>query len=243
MNCEYLERDVDAYADGELDASAAASMRAHLRGCLRCSERVSDLEALRQTLHAAPYDEAPASLRAGLARRSPAFVASRGLLAWAAVIALMVAGIGGGVLVTKQQQSRAASPIEGVVDSHVRSLMAEHLYDVKSTNQHTVKPWFLGKLDFAPPVIDLTPAGFPLTGGRLDYLDGRAVAALVYQRGQHTINVFIRPATESSSSGVASQIRGFNVEQWTHDGMIFWAVSDLNAGELAMFAQVFQAAS
>jgi anti-sigma factor RsiW len=119
--------------------------------------------------------------------------------------------------------------------------MAEHLFDVRSTDQHTVKPWFLGQLDFAPPVADLASSGFPLVGGRLEYLGGRRVAALVYQRRQHTINVFVSPAQARGSAAFDPQsLRGFHVRHWIRDGMSFWAVSDLNDGELTAFARALQ---
>lgn len=118
----------------------------------------------------------------------------------------------------------------------------EHLLDVQSTDLHTVKPWFLGKLDFSPPVLDLASHGFPLIGGRLDYVGGRRVAALVYQRQKHTINVFVAPeGGYLSTRDVVLTVRGFNLRHWIHNGMSFWAVSDLNSAELAEFASALQA--
>jgi len=155
---------------------------------------------------------------------------------------VLVLSVGAGMTLWRPASSRADAIADEVVNSHVRSLMANHLFDVQSTDLHTVKPWFLGKLDFSPPVVDLATSGFPLVGGRLDYVGGRPVAALVYQRQKHTINVFVSPAGgDPSTDNVVSTVRGFNLLHWIHNGMSFWAVSDLNSAELGEFATALQA--
>ena len=161
------------------------------------------------------------------------------MLAVAAAAALVVAAAAGLARFGGAPGAVEAS-LDDAVNAHVRSLMADHLFDVQSSDQHTVKPWFLGRLDFSPPVADLAAIGFPLVGGRLDYLGGRAVAALVYERRRHTINVFVFPAGGGDTGPPVQTVRGFQVHRWSRNGMRFVAVSDLNDVELTAFVRALQ---
>jgi anti-sigma factor RsiW len=242
MSCAQRDLDLDAYIDRELDTEGAARVRDHLAGCADCRTRVAEREQLARLVRATPYFAAPARLRASVAGAARRRASLQRLSAWAAA-AVLVLSVGAGLMLVRVTARRADTAAEEAVNEHVRSLMAQHLFDVRSTDQHTVKPWFLGKLDFAPPVADLAGIGFPLVGGRLDYLDGRPAAALVYERRLHTINVFILPAGGSPdrTANDARSIRGFQVHHWTRRGMAFWAVSDLNDAELSRFVAALQA--
>ncbi len=241
MSCEAVERDLDAYIDRELDPESVRAVREHLRECASCRSRVAERQALGRLVRSVPDYTAPDRLRAHVSALANRTRMRHRLFTWSAAAALVVAVVGG-VVAVRPVPTRGESIVEEAVNGHVRSLMADHLFDVRSTDQHTVKPWFLGKLDFAPPVVDLASAGFPLVGGRLDYLNGRPVAALVYQRQQHTINVFVFPDGAQALPAIdARTIRGFHVRHWVHSGMSFWAVSDLNETELTAFARALEA--
>jgi len=240
VSCQAVNHDLDAYVDRELDADASKTVREHLAGCAHCRARVAERQALGRFVRSAPYYSAPDRLRARVAAHAMQSRSLSRALVWAAAAALVVA-IGGGVALLRTARTPDETAAEAVVDGHVRSLMVDHLVDVQSTDRHTVKPWFLGKVDFAPPVADLASAGFPLVGGRLDYVGGRPAAALVYQRQQHTINVFVSPGADRTSDSVDSRtVRGFHVRHWTRDGMSFWAVSDLNDADLDNFVNALK---
>jgi anti-sigma factor RsiW len=152
------------------------------------------------------------------------------------LIFLAVGVIGRGWLAPNQD----ALLVQEVQTAHVRSLITSHLTDVNSSDQHTVKPWFSGKLDFSPPVTDLASQGYPLQGGRLDYLNNRSVAALVYQRNKHLINLFIWPSTDGNQAPRISTYNGYHLMHWSQSGMNYWAVSDLSLSELQSFVQLVQ---
>jgi anti-sigma factor RsiW len=224
VNCREFEGLLGAYADQELDLVNALGVESHLRECRTCEEALRRLAALRTVAAEAPYYSAPEGLRARLTRpeRKPV------LWPWYSVAACAAAFL---LLTPYWTLRQNGSPLlKEVVAAHVRSLQASHLMDVPSTDRHTVKPWFTGKLDFAPEVS--VPEGFELVGGRLDYVDGQPVAALVYRRRQHTINVFTWPATATGESLRAESVNGFNVIHWVRGGMNWWAVSDLASAEL-----------
>jgi anti-sigma factor RsiW len=159
----------------------------------------------------------------------------------AASVALAL-GAGGALVHVASRRSAEVVVARGLVESQVRSQMIDkHLVDVESSDQHTVKPWFAGKLDFAPPVPDLQDQGFVLLGGRLDYLDDRPAAVLVYRRDKHVINLFIWRSTSGANAPIQAVDRnGYHLLGWTHAGLAYWAVSNLNEGDLREFVRLIQ---
>lgn len=241
MTCDDVERLGGAYLDGELDAAGAEALEAHLDMCATCAERHRSAETLSATLQSAPYFQAPAALvgRVPSGRRARGRSGGTSPIAWTvAAAAVLIAAV------SIAESNHRAGPdadeavAEAVLSSHLRSLMADHLVDVASTDRHTVKPWFAGRLEFSPTVVDLAADGFPLVGGRLDYIDGHAAAALVYRRREHTINLFVWPTAAADAAPKArDDPRGYHAVHWTKDRMAYWAVSDVASSELDEFVK------
>jgi len=236
--CASMHLLIQADHDGELNAADAARVAAHLQICPTCAALAADLRRLSTRLRAEiPADPLPLRLQATASRlstppRMPAWRAARRQypgfavgLALAACLALIVL------------PRRAPDLADQAVTAHIRALQPGHLMDVVSTDRHTVKPWFAGKLDYSPPVQDFAGFGFPLKGGRLDYLGGRPVAALIYGRAQHLIDVTVWPGAPVPAREGTSN--GYNFIGWSRDGMVFWAVSDLNKVELRDFVALW----
>ena len=253
MECRDVMDRLSPFLDDELDPVASGEVSRHLETCPSCAAALARRSELSQSLRGLEYHRAPDLLRSRVVRDTRAAVrhddapSRRATPSWrwlsaAAAVAVVV---GGGWLAVTLPRDRANDAIaREVVSGHVRSLMANHLTDVSSTDQHTVKPWFNGKLDFSPPVTDFAAAGYPLVGGRLDYVQGRSVAALVYQHRKHVINVFVWPVPDTRGETWPAVTRqGYHVIRGRHAGMAFWVVSDSNPEELAAFARMIAAPS
>ena len=238
MSCEHAGAILHGYLDGELDAARASEFERHLEVCPECLSALEAQETLRTALQRAQlYEPAPVALRRKIRANLPAARPVGFGLRWTpmrwlalAVAALLLAFVGWRMLpgLNREGEYQAAE----LIDAHLRSLQAGHLTDVTSTDQHTVKPWFDGKLDFAPPVRDFANDGFPLQGGRLDVLRGRAVAALVYGRRKHVVNVFVWPSSEPDVAPREGSKLGYQWMAWRKGGMEFCAVSDTSAADL-----------
>jgi anti-sigma factor RsiW len=248
MNCS--RELIEAYMDEELDPGLKASVEEHLSTCQDCSEVLAQLREQKAGIKlAAPYYTAPLAVeravRDALRRAAADEVGAKEQdtnWRWLAIAAsiLLAASLAWNVSRLRPGIAENDLVAQGVLSDHIRSLMGEHLLDVPSTDQHTVKPWFNGKLDFSPDVKDFAAEGFPLVGGRLDYLMNRTVAALVYRRRQHVINLFTWPSDSSAVEEDHFSRNGYNVVRWKHGGMTYLAVSDLNLKELEQFRDLYR---
>jgi anti-sigma factor RsiW len=248
MRCHEVEARLERLADSALPALSRWFVERHLTSCPACAARLAALTGLRAAMrtglarHRAPPALA-ARLGTALAAESPAEPPNRqlrslrlagwfsGALAGAALASLAM------FFMLPRAPSGAAEAALGVIDGHVRALMENHLIDVASSDRHTVKPWLSARLDLSPPVHDLAAEGFPLVGGRLDYVDGHRAAALVYRADRHVINLFVWAAAGAAAAPSVEAVRGFNLVRWRGAGMQFWAVSDLEPARLLAFAR------
>ncbi len=234
--CEEMLLLIQADLDGELDAAAVAALAAHLKTCPTCALLQRDLAALSSRLRSeAPRYTAPLALRRAIQQQVPARSDRKPFWTHGGAFAagLAVAGIAFAVL----PRGGGEMLRDDAVAAHIRALQPGHLYDVESTDKHTVKPWFDGRLDYAPPVRDFAAAGYPLIGGRLDYLAGRPVAVLVYRRAKHVIDVFVWPGEGAWDDAT---VKGYAVQGWDQDGYRFRAVSDVTPDDLAAFARLWR---
>lgn len=239
MSCERTDSVLHGYFDQELDAEGAAEFERHLEDCAECAEALAGLKSLRAMDFARLYERAPERLRRKVAAeigpgRPVEAKPSRSAWQWLAIAAaLLLVAYTGWRAVTVRRVDKVEMALAGeVIDAHLRSLQPGHLADVISTDQHTVKPWFDGKVDFAPPVHDFAEQGFPLQGGRLDVVNGRATAALVYGRRKHVMNVFMWPMNAPDAVPRAGSRQGYQWMEWRKGGMEYWVVSDTAAGDV-----------
>jgi len=248
---------VQAELDGELDAAEAAALGAHRAECPICQAAAAELAQARALIDARLYHAMPEDVRGRLmaqiaAAQRPRRTADSPQGAsplpgrwrqwwsrwWSSAAGFGLGAVCAAALAFLVIAPQAPDLAEQIVSGHIRALQPGHLEDVPSSDQHTVKPWFDGRIDFAPPVKDLAAQRFPLRGGRLDYVAGRQVAALVYQRDKHVIDLFVWPAAQSAARpNQTAERQGYNVVHWVQDGMNLWAVSDLEAGQLREFAE------
>jgi anti-sigma factor (TIGR02949 family) len=261
MSCAHMTVLLQGMLDGELDAVNAVRCEEHLETCPACAEEYRKQQELRVAIRRIPKTAAPEQLRLRIQRaiadeELPAtrpqaapvstlrrrwrmtaaptwWGAAFSVAALAASLVLFIVAPGDQTILQRE-----------LIAGHIRSLQAGHLTDVTTSDQHTVKPWFNSKLDIAPPVVDLASQGFPLVGGRLDYLDNHVAAALVYRHQKHVINLFVWPATNAGDGQAEPQLssfQGYNLCHWRRSGMNFWAVSDLNAAGLEQFERAYTA--
>jgi anti-sigma factor RsiW len=238
MSCEDARSLLHAYVDGELDLVRSLEIEKHLDGCKTCTQVVQNQQAVTSAMRSSSlYFRPPRELKP---RIDAALRRSERRVPWsmmALAASLLIAGVFVDRLVQFGSRSGSNNLVaQEVLDSHLRSLMPGHLADVQSTDRHTVKPWFNGKVDFSPPVADFAEQGFPLIGGRLDSVEGRTVAVLVYQRRQHLINVYVWPSNSVDSATNTTARQGYNMIHWTRGGTTWWLASDMNAAELETLA-------
>lgn len=247
MNCDELTTQMESYLDGELTLSDKRDVEEHLVDCANCANKLEGLRLLQQRVRETEYKNVPAGLKMNIQNKLRDVTGEQtkttGLFKWL--------GIGGGAMATGSFATWALmtfvffSPLniqlaDSIIDAHISALMVDHVTDIKNSDRHTVKPWFNGRIDFAPPIKDLSTHGFELVGGRLDYIQGKNTSALVYKRRAHIINAFIFKSDNADAVSAPQLIarQGYNLIYWTKDNLDFWLISDLNKKELNQLAQL-----
>lgn len=247
MNCERIENNIEPYLDGELTLSDRRDFEEHLANCSNCGDKLASMRAIQSMIHNTEYSNAPSSLKLNIQNKLRDCTGEENkqssFLNWL--------GIGGGAMAAGSFATWAfmsfifITPMQiqladEIISSHVSSLMADHITDIKTDDRHIVKPWFNGRVDFSPPVKDLKNAGFELLGGRLDYVQGEVITALVNKRRKHIINTFIFKSENSNikTKPQLLQRHGYNLIHWENNGLEYWIISDLNENELSEFAQL-----
>ncbi|QFY63276.1 anti-sigma factor (plasmid) [Rhizobium grahamii] len=244
-----------AFIDGELDLMQAAKFDTHLAGCPDCREEIERVRGVRRLIGRDGVrfplpDEVRSQVLSALSQevrmpRSTPRAETQPVSTWGRAFRFIrdwslvpsLAALAASAVLFLNTPAPDLGIEDQLLASHVHSMLADHLTDVQTSNQHTVKPWFNGRIDFSPPVNDLSKDGFPLVGGRADYIGGRVVAALIYRHNGHVINLFIWP--QAAGGQADSEHDGYNMARWSADGLVFWAVSDVSAADLARFRTSF----
>lgn len=244
MECERATAQLSGLLDRALGPLARFRVNRHVAGCHDCTARLEELRAMQTAIRTKlTYHRAPPGLAARIGAALPREEPPRVVRPWFRMPAFSLAGTGlagalAGVALTMLVVGGPSDQTMGVIDSHIRSMQAEHLTDVATSDQHTVKPWLSARLDVSPPVRDLKEEGFPLLGGRLDYVDGHAAAAVVYQRAKHVINLFAWASAGNDEPFSEETRQGFHVVTWRRGGIRYYAVSDVEADQLQEFARL-----
>jgi anti-sigma factor RsiW len=253
MKCDRANGMLSGLLDNALGPLVRLHVSRHVAGCDACAGKLEELRSMQAAIRTnLPYHRAPPGLAARIgtalereALPALAVASARPWFRWPAFgvagagLASALAGVALTVLVLGGQPDGQSDVTQGVIGSHIRSMQADHLTDVPTSDQHTVKPWLSARLDVSPPVRDLNDAGFPLIGGRLDYVDGHQAAAVVYRRAKHVINLFAWASTGKADEAFHAETRqGFNIVTWRRDGITYYAVSDVEGDQLAQFARL-----
>ncbi len=250
MNCRDAEPLLHARLDDELDVAGAMDVDRHLSECRACAAQYAALQNLKREIAAAqPAHALPSHLERELAYRfisqgpwlarlrSRAWQSAAALAGAAACIAALV------ILLPTMRTTNGTSAIAGeILDNHLRALQSGHLFDVESSDRHTVKPWFQGKTDFSPPVPDLTNDGFTLAGGRFEVIHQEPAAAIVYKRRQHVISLYVSPSPGGEAKPALQDLGGYHLLHWRHDNLSYWAVSDVASADLRDFSSLIDQA-